>query len=349
LSFLILGFILWRPDSLPVNWSSSPAIGITATIPVEIVYAAGMIPLDLNNLFITASNPERLISEAESFGFAHNLCAWIKGIYSVVVSQKIGKVIAVTGGDCSNTVALSEVLTRHGVEVIPFEYPLHRDRKALQTQIETLRSRLSTTWPEIDAIRGKLKRIRGKLKELDRLTFRENIVTGRENHLFLVTSSDFNGDPTRFEKELDHFLHSVKGRTPQRSRIRLGYLGVPPVFDGLYEFIESLQARVVFNEVQRQFSMPYDTGDLIDQYLDYTYPYDLEARVKDIKGAVKERKIDGLIHYTQTFCYRQIYDILLRQSLNIPLLTLEGDRPGRIDGRTACRVETFIEMLQNQE
>ena len=32
--------------------------------------------------------------------------------------------------------------------------------------------------------------------------------------------------------------------------MRLGYLGVPPIFAGFYEFIESLGGRVVFNEVR---------------------------------------------------------------------------------------------------
>ena len=71
--------------------------------------------------------------------------------------------------------------------------------------------------------------------------------------------------------------------------------------------------------------------------------------MRDIEQAINERHLDGVIHYTQTFCYRQIYDIVIRDSLPIPVLTLEGDRPGRIDGRTAFRIETFVEMLQDTE
>jgi benzoyl-CoA reductase/2-hydroxyglutaryl-CoA dehydratase subunit BcrC/BadD/HgdB len=95
--------------------------------------------------------------------------------------------------------------------------------------------------------------------------------------------------------------------------------------------------------------MPFNQEDIINQYLKYTYPYDIEGRLKDIELAVYERRLDGLIHYTQTFCYRQIYDIILRKYLPVPILTLEGDRPGRIDGRTALRIETFVEMLKDRE
>jgi benzoyl-CoA reductase/2-hydroxyglutaryl-CoA dehydratase subunit BcrC/BadD/HgdB len=80
--------------------------------------------------------------------------------------------------------------------------------------------------------------------------------------------------------------------------------------------------------------------------LKYTYPYGITGRLEDIRKAIEERQLDGLIHYTQTFCFRQIYDIILRESLPLPLLTIEGDKPGKVDSRTALRLETFVEMLK---
>ncbi|HUU80568.1 MAG TPA: 2-hydroxyacyl-CoA dehydratase [Acidobacteriota bacterium] len=324
-------------------------IGITATIPIEIILAAGRRPVDLNNLFITSSKPEKLVAQAESAGFPHSICSWIKGIYSVVIGHEIKEVIAVTGGDCSNTIALAELLARRGVKVISFEYPLTPNREALMAEMERLVRGLSTDWPAIERIRSSLEGVRLKLKRLDELTYRDNVVTGGENHTFLVSSSDFKGDPVGFEKDLDQFLMGAEKREPRKDEIRLGYLGVPPIFSQFYELIESLGARVVFNEVQRQFSMPLRHNNVIDQYLEYTYPYDIDGRIRDIQEAIEERQLDGLIHYTQTFCYRQIYDMLLRESLPIPLLTLEGDRPCPIDNRTSLRIETFVEMLRSKK
>lgn len=329
--------------------SMGPPVGITATVPIEIILAAGRKPLDLNNLFITSPNPERLIAQAEAAGFAHNVCAWIKGIYATVLDKNIETVVAVTGGDCSNTIALSEVLARRGVRVIHFEYPLNRQKEALRLQMEGLGKALGAGWEAVLEAREQLRGLRRKLVELDRLTYVEGRVTGLENHLFLVSSSDFKGDPATFERQLDDFLVLVRGRAPWTDGVRLGYLGVPPIFGGLYEFIESMDARVVFNEVQRQFSMPPRAEDIVEQYLDYTYPYDAEGRLEDIRKAILERRIDGLIHYTQTFCYRQIYDIILREALPCPILTLEGDRPGPLDSRTALRIETFLEMLRDRK
>jgi benzoyl-CoA reductase/2-hydroxyglutaryl-CoA dehydratase subunit BcrC/BadD/HgdB len=322
-------------------------VGLTSTIPVEIVLAAGCTPVDLNNRFITSRAPEKLIQQAEHAGFSHNICAWIKGIYSVTLEQRIPCVIAVTGGDCSNTLALAEVLERRGVRVIPFDFPLSCDRDLLRHQMENLGQALGApSWSEAEKVRARLAPIRQKLQELDRLTYEANQVSGFENHLFLVSSSDFKSDPEAYERELDVFLLDVAKRPALDGFIRLGYLGVPPILSDLYEFLESAGARVVFNEVQRQFSMPFAEGDLVDQYLNYTYPYGIQGRIEDIRRAIQQRKLDGLIHYTQTFCFRQIYDILFRESLTLPVLTIEGDKPGKVDSRTAVRLETFVEMLR---
>jgi benzoyl-CoA reductase/2-hydroxyglutaryl-CoA dehydratase subunit BcrC/BadD/HgdB len=328
---------------------SSSTIGLTSTVPVEFIFAADLKPLDLNNLFITAPQPEKLVKQAESAGFAHNICSWIKGIYSIVINQGLNRVIAVTGGDCSNTVALAELLERRGVQVIPFDYPLNRQPDLLMDQLEKMRAAFSVSWAEVRRSKERLDRIRDKLKALDRMTYQDNVISGSENHLFLVTSSDFNSDPGQYERELDHFLGEAEARKANPAPIRLGYLGVPPIFTDLYDITESFGARVVFNETQRQFSMPYGEKDLLKQYLRYTYPYDARGRIEDIRTAIEERKLDGLIHYTQTFCYRQIYDIIFREAFPVPLLTIEGDRPGPVDARTATRIETFVDILNTRK
>ena len=49
-------------------------IGITTTLPVEVVYAAGCVPVDLNNIFITSPDAPRLVAEAEQKGFPRTAC-----------------------------------------------------------------------------------------------------------------------------------------------------------------------------------------------------------------------------------------------------------------------------------
>jgi len=338
---------------------NSRTIGLTATVPVEVVLAAGAVPLDLNNVFITSDDPTALVAEAERNGFPANSCAWIKGIYSTVRRLGVRRVIGVAQGDCSNTHALMEILASEGVGVVEFNYPYPKDAAALSVAIDTLAERLGTTRRAAEHRRERLGAVRQALAEIDRLTWRENRVTGEENHRWLVGASDLGGDPDTYAEEAEAFLTEARRRRPLAERHRLGYIGIPPICEGLYAFLESLGARVVFNEFQRQFSMPTHVAEpplslaarphgptgLVEQYLAYTYPYGVRGRIEDIRRAVSERRLDGLVHYVQSFCFRHIQDRLLRESVGVPILTLEFDRPGPLDGQSSTRLEAFVEML----
>jgi benzoyl-CoA reductase/2-hydroxyglutaryl-CoA dehydratase subunit BcrC/BadD/HgdB len=323
-------------------------IGFTTTIPLEVLIAAGAVPIDLNNVFITNPASNNLIDDAELAGFPRNVCGWIKGIYGAVEASGITEMIAVTEGDCSYTKALMEVLSLQGVRVYPFAYPASRDAAALRVEIEKLMGHLGVRWDAVRAAKIRLDRIRCKVHEIDRLSWQEDRVSGEENHYFQVCTSDMNGDPDRFEAEVDLFLAKASCRPARRESLRLAYLGVPPIVSGLYGFLEGLSARVVFNETQRQFSMPYGISDLVEQYRAYTYPYDIFHRIEDISREIKARRVDGVIHYVQSFCFRQIEDMVLRKSISLPILTLEGDKPSPIDARTKIRVEGFLELLEDR-
>jgi len=105
----------------------------------------------------------------------------------------------------------------------------------------------------------------------------------------------------------------------------------------------------VFNEVQRQFAMPESAADIYAQYAQYTYPYDIFGRIEDIKTQAEMRGLDGIVHYCQSFCFRQIEDILIRREIKLPILTIEGDRPGPVDARTRIRIEGFLQMIKDRK
>jgi benzoyl-CoA reductase/2-hydroxyglutaryl-CoA dehydratase subunit BcrC/BadD/HgdB len=321
-------------------------VGFTTTIPLEVLIAAERRPVDLNNIFITDPDPQGLIEDAEVAGFPRNICGWIKGLYGVVRRCGIKEVVAVTEGDCSNTKALMEVLTLQGVTTVPFAYPFDRSAETLTHEIDKLARHFGVTLQQCEAARERMERVRGKVHEIDRLNWQEDRVSGGESHYFQVCTSDMNGDVDAFEAEVDTFLAEAGRREPLRQGLRLAYIGVPPIFADLYETLEGMGARVVFNETQRQFSMPYPVDSLVEQYRRYTYPYDIFTRLADIEEEIARRRVDGVIHYVQAFCFRQIEDLIVRQRLKTPILTLEGDRPGPLDARTRIRLEGFIEMLK---
>ncbi len=328
-------------------------IGITTTVPIEIIYAAGHVPVDLNNVFVADPDAPGLVEAAEMAGFPRNFCAWIKGIYGAVKRSDggIGAVVAVTQGDCSNTKALMETLEAEGVEVIPFAYPYDRDRGFLAHEMDKLAERLGAEPGAVQEMERRLDRVRAKVWELDRLGWREGKVSGLEGHVFQVSCSDMEGDPDAFEAKVDALLEEARERPSAfdpaggRPPARLGYAGVPPLAPEVFGFLEERGGRVVFCEVQRQFTLPSRRGSLVDRYLDYTYPYTVFERISDIEREVARRGLSGLVHYVQSFCFRQVEDILLRRRLGIPVLTLEMDNLTRLDARTRTRLESFLEML----
>ena len=323
-------------------------IGITTTVPVEIILAAGYTPVDLNNIFIMDNEPNKLVEAAETAGYPRNICGWIKGLYSVVLSPEnnINKIIAVTQGDCSNTHALMETLQLAGVETIPFAYPFDRDYDLLRLQMDKLIKVLGTDWDSVEQQRKRLVKLRKKVAEIDALTWQKNNVSGIDNHIFQVSWSDFDGNVDLFEKKVDQFLLKAQTAPEKGEELRLAFIGVPPICPDIYNYLESIGARVVFNEVQRQFAMPNEVADIVTQYQLYTYPYGVFGRLEDIQEEIDKRNIDGVIHYVQSFCYRQIEDMIFREKLNVPLLTIEGDKPGKIDARTKLRIDSFVEMLK---
>jgi len=318
-------------------------IGCTTSFPVEVILAAGHTPVDLNNIFITGT-ADRYVEQAEHDGYPRSICAWIKGLYSVAKQEKLDQVIGIVQGDCSNTHSLLATLQEEKIEVVHFSFPYQRSQQELDQEIARLEALYGVTRSQTEAMRLRLWSIRNKLCTLDQLTWNTGQVSGLENHIWLVSSSDFNGDPDRFEAELDTFLAEASNRPPRKINLRLGYLGVPPIITDLYDRIREMGAEVIFNEVQRQFSMPFAVNSITEQYLQFTYPYSVHGRVSDIKEQSQIRQLDGLLSYTQAFCHRQIDNIILRKHLPLPMLTLEGDQPGKMDARTQLRLESFIEI-----
>ena len=322
---------------------NDPRLGITATVPSEVALAAGRTLCDLNNTLVRGEAPERAVREAESAGFPRNSCAWIKGVYAVIRRLGLTEVVGVSRGDCSNTEALLEILTDDGLATVPFAYPESRSPEELARALERFAAGLGTDLAEAGRWRERLVPVREDLNRLDGL-----VVGGirRDAAYFnlALSASDWGGDLNGYVSDLERELAS--GEEPPPAPVRLAYLGVPPAFTDLLARTAELGAAFVFAEIPRQFTMPYHSPDLVAQYLAYTYPYGMAFRLGDILPELEKRGVDGVVHYVQSFCFRQIEDILLRRRLGrVPILTLEGDRPGPLSARDLLRLESFVETL----
>ncbi|MGD9678775.1 MAG: 2-hydroxyacyl-CoA dehydratase family protein [Vulcanibacillus sp.] len=322
-------------------------IGLTTTAPIEVLIASGYTPVDLNNIFVTSNSYLDYIDIAEREGFPKNVCAWIKGIYGACIAHNIEGVVGIVEGDCSNTKALLDVLKLKGVKVYPFSYPYSHKKEDVKIEIDKFIKIFGSDINKVEIVRKRLANSRNMVKKIDELTYRENKVSGYENHLYQVSMSDLNGNIENYEKELMGFIEKAEKSMPRKSKLRLAYIGVPPITTDIYEFVEKLDSRIVYNEVQREFAFPRADKalNIYDQYHDYTYPYDLDFRIAEIKKQVDERNIDGIIHYTQAFCYKAINDIIIKKNIDVPILTIEGDKLNVLDARTKLRIEAFLDML----
>ncbi|HEC79751.1 MAG TPA: 2-hydroxyacyl-CoA dehydratase, partial [Firmicutes bacterium] len=45
---------------------SGSKVGITTTLPVEVIFSAGMVPVDLNNMFIGREDAYQMVEGAEA-------------------------------------------------------------------------------------------------------------------------------------------------------------------------------------------------------------------------------------------------------------------------------------------
>ncbi len=321
--------------------------GITSTIPLEIPLAAGKKVLDLNNIFITHPRAPDLVKAAEGEGFPRNCCSWIRGLYGLVRERKIERVIFVTGGDCSNTHAMMETLQPFLQETATFSFPFERNRTELGREMERFAGFFGISLDSAEEMGRKLASTRNLLCQADRMTWEGQLLSGSENLQWLVSASDFQGDPASFHGNLSDFLGRARKRSPiNPDGVRIGILGVPPILTDVAEVLEGFGAKVVWNEMPLQFSLPFPDEDLTGRYLRFSYPYGVGARIEDIRQRIRERSIRGLVHYTQAFCHRQIHDIVIRREIDIPILTIEGETPGVCDQRTRLRLESFVEILK---
>ncbi|MDF2524619.1 MAG: 2-hydroxyglutaryl-CoA dehydratase, D-component, partial [Clostridiales bacterium] len=217
--------------------------------------------------------------------------------------------------------------------------------------ISTFIEAFGVTEREVENTRIRLNEVRKLARRIDELTYIDNKASGFENHLYQVSLSDFNGSISECESMLKEKIKEIDLRKPRTAEMRIGYIGVPPMTCDLYEYVESFGARVVYNEVQREFAFPRAEAlqNIYEQYIDYTYPYDIRFRLDEIKKQIKLRRLDAVIHYTQAFCYRGIEDIIVKQELDVPVLTIEGDKLNTLDSRTKLRLEAFLDMLSDQK
>ena len=321
-----------------------PTAAMTALVPPELIFSAGWRAQDVNN-WIPASNARPRTK----------LCAWTASWREAILEgdMRPDALIVVAGGDCHNALADGQVAARNVPAAHFFFYPFDGDRSYLKEQLEELDGFLRRKKGGRGEWDGRiLPEIAGAKKlglALDRKRA-EGTFDPEKAFKTLISFSDLEGDPFRFRRNLEAMLRkgmAGKMRPPATDAPRIALIGVPPIYRDFHAVCASAGLRVVFDELPYEFlRLGGKTIDMLARsYSSYTFARPVDFRLKFLKRELSRRKVDGIIHYTQFTCHHVLEDRLLREELDMPMLTVQGDLPGATPAQIRLRLEAFGELM----
>lgn len=305
-------------------------IGITALVPPELIFACGAVPFDVNNV----------IPSSRKYP-GNKLCAWTAIWKEMLVKREINvdSLIVVAGGDCHNALVDGQKAAMSGIPTHFFFYPFDGDSVYMESQLYRLSEFL-------DGIKcpDKFKEIR-ELKKQGQILDKKRCcgkLSSSEAFRMLISFSDLAGDLAGFSRMI-----STLEETDIDLRNRIALIGVPPIYHDFHEVAHSLGLHIVFDELPYEFIRHGGTTiqEMAHDYCGYTFARPLEFRIDFLKKELEMRKVDGVIHYTQFACHHMLEDEIMREKLDYPLLTIQGDLPGNTPQQIKLRLEAFREML----
>ncbi len=305
-------------------------VGMTALVPSELIFACEKKPCDVNN-FVPKSKLQP----------ASKLCSWTAIWRDLILRKELSLdyLIVVAGGDCHCALVDGQKVALNGLDTFYLFYPFHEDPDFLKEQLDGLAHFLGGV-QDTGAFRD-VMRIKKMGLELDRKRVDEKVSASSAFQL-LVSLSDLRGDLAQFEKS----LNEVEEENVDCSK-RVALLGVPPIYLDFHEVLESLGLHVVFDELLFEFARLSggNIEDLAKNYCNYTFARNLEFRLDFLERELEKRKVDGVIHYTQFACHHLLEDEVMRDRLDYPFLTIQGDMPQRTPEQVKLRLEAFSEMM----
>jgi len=132
---------------------------------------------------------------------------------------------------------------------------------------------------------------------------------------------------------------------------RIALIGVPPIFPDFHEVAQSLDLQVVFDELPYEFirHSGTDIPEIARDYCNYTFARPLDFRIEFLRKELEKRHVNGVIHYTQFACHHMLEDEVIRSRLDYPILTIQGDLPGKTPEQIKLRLEAFREALEEHD
>ena len=319
--------------------------GITALVPPEVIYPAGWRALDVNNGIPGSEAHPR-----------SKLCAWTASWREGILKGdiRLDALVIVAGGDCHNALADGQVASRNVKRTHFFFYPFDGDAAYLREQLARLERFLGEGSagrpgsPDGKAVLGKIARAKELGRRLDAARS-EGRADPERTFKSLISFSDLEGDPARFIRKVQGLVDG-SGQWHAQDGPRVALIGVPPIYHDFHRVCAESGLRVVFDELPCEFLRlgGRTIEDLARSYSTYTFARPVGFRLGHLRRELEKRKVDGVIHYAQFTCHHLLEDGLLREELDWPMLTVQGDLPGETPAQIRLRLEAFGELLSKR-
>ncbi len=308
-------------------------VGISALVPPEIVYGTGNVSVDINNFV-----PKSGVVPKDK------LCAWtaLWRDLTLMGRIKLDKLVVVAGGDCNNALVDGEKIELSGVDTHYFTYPFDGDSKVMRHEIDKLVEFLGGGLDE--NVFNRVTKLKSAARDVDSDRV-GGFVKSREAFEIMISGSDLAGSLSGFKDK----INAVK-RENVNCDFRLALLGTPPIYSDFHDFLDSLGLHVVYDEMPYEFLRlgGENIKSITRSYADYTFARNITHRIRLLKSVLKQRKIDGIIHFHQFACHHKLEDPILREALcaeGYPFITIEADLPSSTPQQTQLRIEAFKERL----
>ena len=311
-------------------------VGITALVPPELVYGCGQTPFDLNNTVPT--------SECIPRG---KLCAWTATWRDALLHGdiRVDSLVVVAGGDCHNALVDGQRVAMKGIPTHYLFYPFDGNEGEMEDHLATLEAFLGGITDQ--AALNMIADVKDLCIQLDVARCRRQILGSRVfNHL--IQLCDLGGDPERFETSV---RKALEDRPPDIPDIRIALVGVPPIYPDFHQVCEGFGMQVVFDELPWEFARMggRTLRTMARNYAGYTFARDLEYRFKMLERELGRRRVEGVVHYTQYACHHVLEDDMIRERLDLPMLTIQGDLARKCPEQERLRLEAFAELLKGGE
>jgi hypothetical protein len=302
-------------------------------VPPELIYGCGQVPVDLNNFVPTSEVPPR-----------GKLCAWTATWRDALIRGDIAvdRLVVVAGGDCHNALVDGQRVAMAGIPTHYMFYPFDGNEDEMSDHMASLEAFLGGITDQ--AALNRIADIKDVCMELDNARCRGDIL-GSRVFRHLIALCDLWGDVDRFEESAKMALKDRPAEVPD---LRIGLVGVPPIYPDFHEVCESFGMQVVHDELPWEFTRlgGRSRGARTRNYAGYTFARDLEYRFEALGRELRRRRVDGIIHYTQYACHHVLEDDMLREGFDLPMLTVQGDLPRKCPEQERLRLEAFAELLR---